>query len=470
MYHVEQTATLASFMKKPSVRLSEAPVLLEGQVARVLRRMAIPQISGVLGMVVYHLIDTIYVGQLGPVQLAAISFTYPVVMVVQALGQGIAQSASALISRTIGEGDQSSTRRLATHAMLMAFVFVVIVAILGIASIDPLFRALGAQEEVLPYIREYMEIWYGAIMFVIATMVANNILRATGEVKIPSYFMLIAAALNAILDPLFIFGLGPFPEMGVRGAAVATTISRSTTFVAAFVLMIFRERLIIVGKGALSRLLESWKEILRLGLPIAGTRLITPMGASLVTRIVASFGTAAVAGYGVANRLEVFSLAFVNALSVVVGPFVGQNIGAGRTGRVKEAFRVSNKYCLIVGLGSLTILMGLPEFIASVFNKDPEVIKTAALYMRIVSASYIFQGMYMVIVQGLNVLRKPIAAASLGVLQMFGLTLPLGLLLSWLFGLPGLFAAVALSYLGTGIASRILMTRVLQDLPPDRVS
>jgi len=311
-----------------------------------------------------------------------------------------------------------------------------------------------------------MEIWYPAVMFIIMTMVGNNILRSTGEVKLPGIIMLVAAGLNALLDPFFIFGLGPFPEMGVRGAALATALARSLTLGVSLYLLIFRERLLKVDRGSLGRLFESWRGILHLGIPITATRLIVPLGAGLVTRIVAQYGTGAVAGYGVAHRIESFALAFVNSLSVVLGPFIGQNNGAGRNDRVREAFSASAKFCFWVGGISFGVLLLVPELLVRIFNSDPQVVYTGALYLRIVSAAYAFQGLYMVIVAGLNVLRRPFTAAGLGIFQMFGLTVPLGLVFSYYFGLPGLFAAVAISYLLSGLASHWVLSLVLRDLPP----
>ncbi len=429
--------------------------------------MAIPQISGVLGLILYNLVDTYYVGRLGRDQLAAMSFTFPVVMVVGALAQGLGQGASAVISRTIGEGDNESTKRLATHAMLMALVLVFSIATVGVLTIDPLFRLLGARDDILPYIRDYMEVWYPAVMFIIMTMVGNHILRSTGEVRLPAYIMLIAAGLNALLDPLLIFGLGPFPALGIRGAAVATAIARSLTLVVSLGLLFFREKLIYLGRGMFSKGWQSFRDIMVIAAPISGTRLIVPLGAGVVTRLVAQYGTPAVAGYGVAHRMEVFALSFVNSLSVVVGPFIGQNMGAGRNDRVKEAFAASTKFCFLVGFASFGVFLVIPEPIVRIFNQDPQVVAAASLYVRVVSAAYAFQGIFMVSTAGLNVLRKPMVAAALGLIQMFGLTIPLGIVLDRFFGLPGLFGAISASYVISGLLSFRLTRGVLDQMMLD---
>jgi len=429
--------------------------------------MAIPQMGGVLGLVLYNLVDTFYIGMLGPVPLAAISFTFPVVMIVGAIAQGLAQGASALISRTIGQGDGDTTRRLATHAMIMALGMVILVASVGLSTIDPLFRLLGAGDDVLPLIREYMEVWYLGVMFIIVTMVGNNILRSTGEVKLPGVIMLVAAGLNALLDPLFIFGLGPFPALGIRGAALATALARSITLLVSLYLLVFREHLIHFGKGGFREFWTSFKDISFLGVPIMATRLIVPLGAGVVTRIVSQFGTPAVAGYGVAHRIEIFALSFVNSLSIVLSPFVGQNIGAGRLDRVKQAFTSAAKFSFWVGGLSFLVLLAIPQVLVGFFNQDPLVVSTGSLYLRIVSVAYAFQGLYMVIVAGLNVLKRPFSAGGLGFFQMFGLTIPLSLLFSHFWGLAGLFTALALSYFISGVTSWLVLQKVLSILDKD---
>ena len=138
--------------------------------------------------------------------------------------------ASAAVSRAIGEGDLDRERRLTTDSLLLALLIVGFAAAVGLLTIRPLFRALGADETTLPYIRQYMTIWYPGVIFVVVPMVGNNCIRATGDTRTPGMVMVIGAATNAVLDPLLIFGLGPFPELGIRGAAAATLIGRSVTF------------------------------------------------------------------------------------------------------------------------------------------------------------------------------------------------------------------------------------------------
>jgi putative MATE family efflux protein len=440
----------------------KSPALIEGPVGKMLIRLTIPMIFGILSMVLYNLVDTFFVGRLGKDQLAALTFTFPVVLVIGSIAQGIGMGASAVVSRAIGANDHARVRRLATDSLVLALLIVGVFVILGLSTINPLFRLLGAEDRIIPYIGEYMRVWYLGMIFVVFPMVGNNTIRATGDSRTPGIVMMIGAFTNACLDPLFIFGIGPFPQLGIRGAALATVIGRSVTFLVALYVLGVREKLIDFKIPAVKDVLESWKEILYIGIPNAATKMIIPIGAGIITRIVSVHGAETVAGYGVATRIEFFSLATINALSSIIAPFVGQNLGAGRYDRVKEGYKRAELFSLVIGGVFFVLFIFLARPIAGIFNNHPEVIRTTVLYLHIVSIAYAFQGIYLVTVPALNVLRKPIHAASLSILEMFVLTLPLALLGSHLFGITGVFAALGVSYFLTGTASRSLFLTILK--------
>ena len=225
------------------MKRTERANLTEGPVGRTLVALTIPMLFAVLTMVVFNLVDTAFVGRLGTRELAAISFTFPVVLVVNSLAGGLGIGASAVISRAIGQGDRYRVQRLTTDSLALAVLVVAIFSLVGLATIDPLFRLLGAGEKILPRIREYMSVWYFGMIFVVIPMTGNNALRARGDTKTPSLIMITAAGLNCVLDPLLIFGLAGFPQMGLRGAAVATVLSRALTLPVSLSILHFRDRM-----------------------------------------------------------------------------------------------------------------------------------------------------------------------------------------------------------------------------------
>jgi len=199
---------------------------------------------GILAMQIFNLVDTFFVGQLGARQLAAMGFTFPVVLVINSIALGLGIGASSVISRAIGEGNQAKVRRFTTDALSLSVMIVTLFVVTGLFTIEPLFRSLGASGDVLQYIKSYMKIWYLGMPFVVIPMVGNNAIRATGDTKTPSFVMVSAVLINIILDPLLIFGYGPFPRWELAGAALATVISRGITMVLSLWILYHRERML----------------------------------------------------------------------------------------------------------------------------------------------------------------------------------------------------------------------------------
>ncbi len=418
-------------------------------------------IIGMVGMVAFNLADTFFVGQLGTQELAALSFTFPIIMVIGSLTMGIGTGASAVISQAIGRGDHHKVKRLTTDSLILSFLLVAFFVAFGMMTIEPLFSLLGAEPEIIPLIREYMVIWYPGVLFVIIPMVGNSAIRATGDTKTPSAIMLVAVAVNIVLDPLLIFGLGPFPMLGLAGAAIATVVSRAITLVVALWVLYYRDRMLTFELPAPKELIDSWKSILYIGLPVAGTRLLIPISLGVIYALVASYGYEAVAAFGVGIRIEFFAMTAVFALSTVIGPFVGQNWGASRFDRVVQGVRYSNIFSRVWGVAMFAILALASRPIASLFNDDPQVISIIMLFLWIVPVGYALFGVFLISTMVLNVLNKPFPAAVLMVIQMFGLYIPLAYVGSYLFGLPGIFGAIVVAYSLSGIASHFVLKKVL---------
>jgi putative MATE family efflux protein len=435
--------------------------LIEGHIGKTLIRLTIPMILGILGMVAFNLIDTFFIGQLGTNELAAISFTFPVVLLIGSLAMGLGMGASAVISRAIGEGDHSKVQRLTTDSLILSVLVVIIFIVIGLLTIDLVFGLLGANQQVMPLIRQYMLIWYPGVVFVVIPMVGNNAIRATGDTKTPSLVMLVAVATNIILDPLLIFGLGPFPELGLTGAAIATTVARGITLVVSLWVLYFRDNMITLSWPAWQVIIDSWRRILYVGLPAAGSNMVVPLGTGVITGLVAIHGAAAVAGFGVASRIDMFALTIVMALSSVLGPFIGQNWGAGKKDRVSVAVTYCLRFSMGWGLLIALLLALAAPFIASLFNDNPAVTGVTVIYLRIVPISYGLLGVVLLSRTAMNVLNKPLQAALLTIIQMFALYIPLAYIGSYLFGVVGIFTAAAAANVVAGVIGYIWLRRIL---------
>jgi putative MATE family efflux protein len=370
--------------------------LTEGPIHRHLVDMALPMMLGILSAVAFNAADTYFVGQLGTGPLAAISFTFPVVLLVINLSVGLGAGISSVLARAIGAGDDAA-QRLATAALLFTVLFSIILSVLGLLTIEPLFALLGAQPELLPDIRAYMTIWYPGLGFVILSMAAIAILRSVGDTRLPGYLMVAASLLNIVMDPILIFGLLGAPRLEIAGAAIATVTSRGL-LVAVLFHILWRRGLLERTWTGVTDLLVSWRRILHVGLPATGTNVIIPLTMGAIVALVATFGSDAVAGFGVALRIEGVMLVIYYALSAVIGPVAGQNLGAGKPQRVREALRISVRFCFVSGIAIAVImafaLFGHPQRAGSAGPRgdrlgDPDAgsLPAACLFQRALSGS-----------------------------------------------------------------------------------
>lgn len=435
--------------------------LIEGEVGRTLVNLTIPMLLAVLTMVAFNIVDTYFVGQLGKVELAAMGFTIAIVMLIGSLSQGLGVGVSAVIARAIGEGDFAQVQRLATDGILLALAIVIPISGIGLLTIEPLFTLLGADAEVMPFIRQYMSIWYFGVMFVVVPMVGNATIRATGDMKTPAMIMFFAVGVNITLDPLLIFGYWGFPALGIQGAALATVIARIVTTVAALYVLIKREQMITFVRPSLGELLESWRKILFIGIPAAGTAMLVPISTGVITGLVAGYGNAAVAAYGVGSRLELLALAVVMALSSTLTPFVAQNWGAGKMDRVRLAVRYSVMFAAAWGVGFAILAALFGDPVARIFNEDADVRQVIVTFLLIVPVSYAGQGTLLVASATLNALNRPLHATALMALRLFGLYIPLAAVGAWMIGLNGVFGAATVANFAVGIAAWVWVVRVM---------
>ncbi|SFS05125.1 MATE family efflux transporter [Yoonia litorea] len=424
--------------------MSNSRDLTQGAVWRKLLQLAGPMMFGIIAVISVSLVDTYYVGRLGTEQLTALSFTFPVTMTVSSLAIGLGAGASSVVSRAVGSDDTDHARRLATDSLALALIIVSLVAVAGYFSIDFLFGLLGAQGEILDLITRYMQIWFLAIPFLVVPIVANAIVRATGDAFWPSVVMVGSALTNIAITPVFVFGLGPVPAFGIEGAAIGTLVAWLVTVVGAFLLVGWREQMIDMSVPEIGTLMTSWKRVLGVGIPAAIGNASNPVGIAVVTSILAGFGSVVVAGFGVATRIESLSVIPMLALSSAIGPFSGQNWGAGKCGRVKEALRVSYAVC-----GVWAVVLGLffwvaAEPIVRIFSQETEVVQAAVTYLTIVPLSLWGYGAVIVTAGAFNALGRSHYGLGIYMVRIAALYIPASYIASLFFAQSdGVFYAIA---------------------------
>ena len=427
--------------------------MLEGPVESTLLRLSLPMVMGIISVMLINIVDTFYIGQLGVRELAAISFTFPVVFTVMSLAFGVGIGTSAVLSRAIGKGNLAKVQQLTTDSLILIALVMAFISFLGILSLKPLFLAMGAEEDLIPLIREYMLIWYLGVGLVAIPIVGNNAIRASGDSKTPSLVMMLVAIINALLDPLLIFGIGPFPQMGIQGAAIATVISYCCALIAGIWVLGKKKRMLDYSFPSAQRIWESWKNVLYIGLPAALTSMLAPVSTALLTRMVSDYGQDAVAAFGVGTRLESLATIGMMALSAILTPFIGQNLGAGNQQRIFTAMKYITRFSMVWGIVVCIILAAVAVPLATLFSKSEQVQDLISSFLWIVPVSYGFYGMAMLAVSACNGLQKPIQATSINLMRLFILILPLAWFGSWGWGLTGLFAGLSAGNICSGTSA-----------------
>ncbi len=422
--------------------------LTDGSVSGSLFKLTAPMMVGISSNILVSMLEIGFIGQLGTREVAAITFTFPIVMILSSIALGIGIGTSSVIARGVGAGDTDSARRIATHSILMVLLLMSVLSLLGWLTVQPVFTALGAGNELLPLIHGYLNVYYPSVVLFTTTMVASNVMRANGSANIPGVVMTLGALLNLVLDPILIFGWFGFPRWELAGAAAANAISRVVT--TAVLLYYLRRSDFVATRAIFAKFLDSSRRILQVGLPAIATQLIGPVSATVITRLLAGHGEAVVAGFGVATRIESVAVMLLFALSASIGPFVGQNWGANRPDRVRVGLRLVYQFCLLWGLLAAIPLALVGDTIASWVDDDPRVVATAAFYLAVVPWSHGLWGVLMMASASFNALGKPVPSTIMSFARMFILYVPLALLFDNLFGHTGIFIAAGMTNCAMG--------------------
>jgi putative MATE family efflux protein len=394
-------------------------------------------------------------------------FTFPISYIVMSIAMGLSVGTSSTIARAIGEGHQLRVQRLATDGLGLAFLIVTCFSLIGLTNLNTIFSMIGAKGEILELISDYMIPWCLGVGLLVIPMVGNGAIRATGDTKTPATIMVIAGIVNIVLDPFLIFGIGPFPRLELQGAALATVVSWGVTFTASLWILGKREGMIRLPIFDPKHSFDSWRQILHIGIPAAGTNMMEPLSMAVITRMISGYGKEAVAAFGVGGRLEALSLIGIWALSMAMTPFVGQNFGAGNSDRIRGALRFGVKFSLVWGGVVFTVLYLMSGIIAPIFNDDKAVITSVILFLQIIPISYAMYGISTLVNSTFNALGKPLQASLVIILHLFVFVLPLAYLGSKIYGLKGIFVGIAVGNAVVGIIAYLMVQKFLLRIETD---
>ncbi|MGB2238206.1 MAG: MATE family efflux transporter [Pseudomonadales bacterium] len=453
-------------MTKQSTKLTSGPRsgaaasrdMTEGSVSSHLVRLTGFMLFGFIAVMGANLMESLYIGRVGTLELAALGFTFPLVMTLQGMTMGLGVGASSVVARSIGASDWPRARRLITHSFLLVIAFVTIVAVVIYLSLETLFTMLGANDEARVLASGYMTIWLLGLPFFAIAMVGSSLMRAAGDAVKPSYLMTVGAVIQVLIGPVLIFGWADFKGYGLAGAALAFVIARTLSFLM-YVYYAVKDRLVVFSMGGL---LSSSRAILHVGLPAIAANLISPISLTVVTRLLAGHGEAVVAGFSVASRIETMLAMVMWALSMSVAPFVGQNWGAAQHDRVRAALRGANIFALVWGAFAFLCLYLLGPGLIALVNDDPAVIEAASSYLLIIPLGMGMMGIVANSTSSFNALGMPGPPLIISVMQMLFLSVPLALLGNYLMGYQGIFIGSVVAIVITAVTSFIWLRLTLK--------
>ena len=440
--------------------------LTEGRIGMSLFKMSVPMFFGMIGFALFNFFDSKFVGQLGTDALAAISFTVNTMLIMFALAFGLGTGVTACIAKAIGEGDDLKVKRLTTDGLLLGVALGTLLVMVGYPTIKPLFELFGASEDLMPYIFDYMELWYLGVPLIIIPIIGNSAMRAQGNMIIPFLIMLVSIVTNIVLDYGLILGNLGMPRLEVFGASLATFISRFSTLIAALFILHIKFRMISFKGFSVTGMFRSWSEILKIGLPSILTQLIIPIAVASVLKYASGFenGKQLVSTLQTSSRVDFFAIAVIAALGSVLIPFVAQNLGAGKYDRIKEALKISRIFTIIWGLLMTLIFILIRDDIGPVFMKDkPDLIffQYMSEYYWVVPLSFIFRMIFVVETSAINALQKPIFSGLLMLGQMILLYIPLAYCLGEMYDYKGIYYAYVIATIVGGIASYFMQRKLL---------
>lgn len=420
---------------------------------RSLFRLTWPMLFGVLALMSYQLADSFWVARLGVEPLAALGFTLPVYQIMIGLQVGLGIATTAIISRTLGAGDPERARRLGGVIVIVGALATGSLVVLLWLLQGPIMLLLGADDDLLPMIREFWAVWLLAAWLGAMVYFGYSLHRAQGDTRFPGLMMVATGVLNLILDPIFIFTF----NWGLPGAAWATVVSFGLGCLVTYPRL--RRYLWLSFDRSGINLRRAMHDLTSIAAPAMLSQLMPGLAAGLATGLVAAFGSAAVAAWGIGARLEMFSIVVVLALTMSMPPIVGRFLGAGDLLNARRLIRLGVGFVLVWQLALAVGWLLVSGALVSVVTDNADVASVLLMYLQRVPFSFAALGVCMLMVSVCNALGMPMRALLISCLRLFLCYLPLLWLGSLLGGMNGLLLGAAIGNVGAGVLAWTLYQR-----------
>lgn len=409
--------------------------------------LSIPMVLEMIMESVFAIADIFFVSKLGADAIATVGITESLLTIIYAIGMGLSMATTALVSRRIGEKKPYRASIAAVQAIIAGVVISLIIGIPSMIYAKELLRLMGANANIIENGYWYPTIALGSNFIIMLLFIINAVFRSSGDAALSMRVLWLANIINIILDPLLIFGLGPIPAMGIKGAAIATAIGRGIAVIYQFHILIKGNGRIKIYKRAIKVHWKVMRDLLKISLGGIGQSIIATSSWIAMVRIIAIFGSSALAGYTIAIRIIVFVLLPSWGISNAAATLVGQNLGAQKPERAERAVWATG-YVNMVLLGIFSVVFIIaPDYFIMLFIDDPDIVKTGAQGLRIVSLGFVFYAMGMVMVQAFNGAGDTRTPTKINIICFWIIEIPLAYLLATSYGLKeyGVYTAIIIA-------------------------
>ena len=397
--------------------------------------LSVPMVLEMIMESVFAVVDIFFVSRLGANAVATVGITESVMTIVYAIGGGLSTATTALVARRIGEKDPAKAGTAAFQAILLAFLVSTLISLPGMLYARSFLRLMGATEEMVSEGFLYPAILFGSSGIVMLLFIINAVFRSSGDAAVSMRVMWLANIINLVLDPILIFGLGPIPAMGIKGAAIATAIGRSIAVVYQFYLLFQSHHRIHLTLNSIKFQPRIMASLLKVSVGGILQNMISTSSWIILVRIIAVSGAAALAGYTIAIRIVLFALLPAWGISNAAATLVGQNLGAGRPDRAERSVWITS-YINMAVMGIVSVFLVLfPDAFIRMFIHDPEVVRQGAIALQIISLGFTFYALSMVMVQGFNGSGDTLTPTLVNFVCFWLVEIPLAWLLATTLGL-----------------------------------
>ena len=419
----------------------------KGSINRAIVLLSVPMILEMMMESLFGVVNILYVARLGAESIATVGLTESMLTIIFGIAMGLSMATTATVARRTGEGDAEGAAVAAVQAIMLGVLTSLPVAVAGVMYAPALLSVMGAEEGVIASGSTYAAIILGGNVCIMLLFLINAIFRGAGDAAVAMRSLWIANLVNIALDPCLIFGLGPFPELGVTGSAIATTIGRSTGVVYQLWILLGGKSRVKVTRAHLRLDPAVMLKLLRISLGGMFQFLVATASWLGLTRIVAIFGSHALAGYTLSLRIIIFALLPSWGMANAAATLVGQNLGAGQPERAERSvWRAGLSNMIFLGAVALVFVL-FAERIIGLFTGDAGVVAYGVSSLRLLSYGYIFYAYGMVMVQAFNGAGDTFTPTmiNLGCYWLFQIPLAYALAIPFDLGATGVFAAIPVS-------------------------